>query len=190
MNFISRPLTTALAISGAAILVASVTLASTSHSAAARQTAATAPACVSVTPSQPHAAFVWASLPGNGFAGGVGYTMEITNEGRFACTVRGVPGAAIQDNNGHLIGGEIPPSGKGRLITLKPGATANFSLEIHEALIVCPHPVNGQVVIFLPGQKHAQNGWLPARGCKGQPGGGVLSPGPIKAGTGIPWYSI
>jgi hypothetical protein len=134
-------------------------------------------------------AFVWASLPGDGFAGGAGYVLEITNEGRSACTVRGVPGAAFQDNDGHLVGGEIPASGKGALITLQPGATAHFSLIIHDAGALCAHPVSGQVVIYLPGQKQAQDGQLAAQGCEGLRGGGVLSPGTITAGTGIPLYS-
>jgi Domain of unknown function (DUF4232) len=189
MNLIGRPLTAALAVTGAAILVPSVALASTSHSAAARQTAAAA--CVNAHPALPGGAFVWAALPGDGFAGGVGYIVEITNEGRSACTVRGVPGAALQDNDGHLAGGEIPASvsGSGKLITLQPGATAYFSLIIHDAGALCAHPVSGQVVIYLPGQKQAQDSQLTAQGCAGLPGGGVLSPGTIKAGTGIPLYN-
>lgn len=188
MNPISRPLIAALTLTGAAILVPAVALASTSHSAAARQTAAVAPACDNANPALPGGAFVWAALPGDGFAGGAGYVVEITNEGRSACTVRGVPGAGFQDNDGHLVGGEVPASGKGTLVTLKPGATAHFSLIIHDAGALCAHPVSGQVVIYLPGQEQAQDGQLAAQGCEGLRGGGVLSPGIIKAGTGIPLY--
>ena len=189
MKLISRPLTAALSITGAAVLVASLALASTSHSAAARPTGAAAPACVNAHPALPGGAFVWASLPGDGFAGGVGYIMEITNEGRSACTVRGVPGAAFQDNDGHLVGGEIPASGQGPAVTLKPGGTAYFSLIIYDAGALCAHPVSGEAVIYLPGQQRAQDSQLAAQGCAGLPGGGVLSPGTIKAGTGIPLYS-
>lgn len=161
-----------------------------SHSAAPRQAAAaTAPACVNAHPALPGGAFVWATVPGNGFAGGVGFTVEISNVGHSACTVRGVPGAAVQDNNGHLVGGVLPASGQGTLITLKPRATAYFSLTIHNANDLCAHPVNGHVLIYLPGQKQAQNSLLAAQGCRGLRGGGVLSPGTIKAGTGIPLYS-
>jgi hypothetical protein len=99
MKPISRPLTAALAITGAAVLVPSLALASTSHSAAARPTGAIAPACVNA------------------------------------------------------------------------------------------HPVSGEAVIYLPGQQRAQDSQLAAQGCAGLPGGGVLSPGTIKAGTGIPLYS-
>jgi len=189
MKLTSRPLTAALAITGAAVLVPSLALASTSHSAAARSTGAAPPACVNAHPALPGGAFVWASLPGDGFAGGVGYIMEITNEGRSACTVRGVPGAAFQDNDGRLAGGEIPASGQGPSITLKPGGTAYFSLIIHDAGALCAHPVSGEAEIYLPGQQRAQDSQLAAQGCAGLPGGGVLSPGTIKAGTGIPLYS-
>jgi hypothetical protein len=189
MNPISRPLTVALTLAGTAFLVPAVALASTSHSAAARQTATVAPACDNANPALPGGAFVWASLPGDGFAGGAGYVVEITNEGRSACTVRGVPGAAFQDNDGHLVGGEIPAVGKGTPVTLKPGATAHFSLIIHDAEALCAHPVSGQVVVYLPGQKQPQDGQLAAQGCAGLPGGGVLSPGIITASTGIPLYS-
>jgi hypothetical protein len=188
MKLIGKPLAAAVAIAGAAVLLAPMALASTSYRAAPRHTAVTAPTCGNAHPALPGGAFVWASLPGDGFAGGVGYVMEITNEGRHACSLRGVPGAAVQ-GNGHLIGSELPASGQGPLVTLKPGATAYFSLIIHEAGAVCAHPVSGNVVIYLPGQRQAQNGWQSAQACPGLPGGGVLSPGTIRPGTGIPLYS-
>jgi hypothetical protein len=187
MNRISRPLTMAIAVIGAGILVPSAALAATSLSAAAQPAAA--PACVNAHPALPDGAFVWSTLPSDGFTGGVGYAMEITNEGHSACTVRGVPGAAIQESNGHLVGGAVPASGNGPLITLKPGATAHFSLIIHDAGAVCTHPVSGEVEIYLPGQKQPQDSQISAQGCAGMRGGGVLSPGVIQPSTGIPLYS-
>ena len=185
-----RPLTAALAIAGAAILLPSMALASTSRGAAPRPPAATPPACVIAHPALPGGAFVWLSLPGDGFAGGVGYVMEITNEGRHACSLRGVPGTAVQGGNGHLIGSRIPASGHGPLVTLNPGATAHFLLTIHIAGAVCAHPVAGQVLIYLPGQRQAQDGWQSAPACPGLHGGGVLSAGTIQPGTGIPDYNV
>jgi hypothetical protein len=41
----------------------------------------------------------------------------------------------------------------------------------------------GQVVIYLPGQRQAQDGWLGAQACPGLHGGGVLSPGTIQPGA-------
>lgn len=188
MEFNSKPLTAAIAIAAAAVLVPTVALASTSRPAAPRAAAVTAPACANAHPASRDGAFVWASLPGNGFAGGIGYVMEITNEGTHACSLRGVPGAAVQGSNGHLIGGQLPASGKGPLVTLEPGATAYFPLTIHDGGALCAHPVGGDVVIYLPGQRQSQPGWLGAQACPGLRGGGVLVPGTITPGTGIPFY--
>ena len=190
MKLSSRPLTAALSIAGAAILLPSVALASTSRGAAPQHAAVTPTACGNAQPALPGGAFVWLSLPGDGFAGGVGYVMEITNEGRHACSLRGVPGAAVLGGHGHLVGSKVPASGLGPLVTLKPGATAHFLLTIHIAGAVCAHPVDGQVLIYLPGQRQPQNGWQSAQACPGLPGGGVLSPGPIQPGTGIPDYNV
>jgi hypothetical protein len=183
----SKPLIAALAIAAAAIVLAPMALASASGSAPARP-AAIPPACDNAHPSLPDGAFVWGSSLSDRFAGGAGYVLEITNEGRRTCSLRGAPGAALL-SNGHLIGGKIPASGKGPLITLKPGATAYFTLTTHEAKDECAHPVNGVVVIYLPGQRQAQDIWLEARDCPGVPIGMMLVPGTIKLGTGVPLYS-
>ena len=106
MRLISKSLTAALAIAAAAIVLAPMALASTSRSAAAQHTIVTAPACGNAHPALPGGAFVWATLPGDGFAGGTGYVMEVTNTGRRACSLRGVPGAAVQDS-GRLIGTKV-----------------------------------------------------------------------------------
>jgi hypothetical protein len=188
MKRISKRLVVSLAITAAAIVLAPVALASTSAGAAAQHPAVTPPACGNAHPALRDGAFVWATQPGDGFAGGVGYVMDITNESSHACSLRGIPGAAVQAS-GHLIGGKIPASGNGPLVILKPGATAHFALAIHNAGAVCAHPVSGTVVIYLPGQRQGQSGWLDARACPGKSGGGVLGPGPIRAGVGVPLYS-
>jgi hypothetical protein len=188
MTFMSKPFTAAIAITGAAILIPTVALASTSHPAAPRRAAVTAPACANAHPASRDGAFVWAGTPADGFAGGNANVMEITNEGRRACSLRGTPGAAVEGSNGHLIGSPLPASSKGPLVTLKPGATAYFVLTIHVGAALCAHPVNGDVVIYLPGQRQAQLAWLEAQACPGMRGGGVLVPGIIKPGTGIPFY--
>jgi hypothetical protein len=189
MKLSRKQLTAALALAAATILLPATALASTPQSAAPQRAAVTAPACGSAHPALPGGAFVWASLPGDGFAGGAGYVMEITNEGRRACSLRGVPGAAVEGSNGHLIGSKLPAVGAGPLITLRPGATAYFLLTIYDADAVCAHPLSGQVLIYLPGQQQAQNGWQGARACPGLRGGGVLSPGTIHPGTGVPYYN-
>jgi len=185
-----KQLTAALALAAATIMLPAAALAATSQGAAPKHTAATAPACGNAHPALPGGALVWLSLPGDGFAGGVAYVMEITNEGRHACSLRGAPGAAVQGSDGQLIGTELPASGTGPLVTVKPRATAYFVLTIHVAGAVCAHPVSGQVLIYLPGQRQAENGWQPAQACPGLRGGGVLSAGTIQPGTGIPDYDV
>ena len=128
MKLISKPLTAALAIAAAAIVITPIALASTSGSAQARPVVIP-PACGNAHPSSHDGAFVWGADLGDRFAGGTGFVVEITNEGRHTCSLRGAPGAAVQ-SNGHLIGGKIPASGKSPLITLKPGATAYFRLRV------------------------------------------------------------
>lgn len=190
MKLSGKQLTAALAIAAATIMLPAVALAATSQRAAPQHAAVTAPACGNAHPALPGGALVWLSLPGDGFAGGVGYVMEITNEGRHACSLRGVPGAAVQGSNGHLIGSKLPASGAGPLVTLKPGATAHFTLSIYVAGAVCAHPASGQVLIYLPGQQQAGSGWQGALACPGLRGGGVLSPGTIQPGTGVPYYNV
>lgn len=179
---------TSKALAVLAIVATPVVLAPAGLASAQGEQVVATPACGSPHPALPGGAFVWAALPGDGFAGGTGYLMEITNEGRRACSLRGVPGAAVQGSNGHLIGRELAASGKGELVILKPGATAHFSLIVHDAGIVCAHPVSGEIEITLPGQRQAQDGWQDVRACAGLRGGGVLSPGPIQPGIGVPLY--
>jgi hypothetical protein len=188
MKLISKQLTAALAVAGAAILLPTMALASAFQSAAPLHAATTAPACGNAHPALPGGAFVWATSPGDAFAGGVGNIMEITNEGHHACSLRGVPGAAVRESNGRLIGTKLPASSKGPLVTLKPGATAYFPLIIHVAGALCAHPVSGELEIYLPGQRQPQNGWQSTLACRGMRGGGVLVPGTIRSGTGIPLY--
>lgn len=186
MKLIGKPLAAALAVASAAIVLAPVALASASGSAG--RTAAVAPACGNAHPALPDGAFVWGSSLGDGFAGGAGFVLEITNEGRHACSLHGAPGVAV-DSSGHLIGGKVPASGKRPLVTLKPGATAHFTLIIHDAGAACSHPVNGAVLVYLPGQRQAQDARLDAQACPGLPIGKLLSPGTIHPGTGVPLYS-
>src|SRR5262252_6554285 len=78
-----------------------------------------APRCGIAHPALPGGAFVWAASIGDGFAGGAGFEVEITNVGLHPCTVQGVPGVAAVSNNGHLVGARVPGSPKGPLITLQ-----------------------------------------------------------------------
>jgi hypothetical protein len=176
----------------AGIAVAAMVLLPAIALGAARGSAATAaspaPRCGTAHPALPGGAFVWSGNPGDGFAGGIGYEVEISNVGRHACTLRGVPGLAAVLGNGHRVGGKMPASGSGPLVTLKPHATAHFGLTIHDGGAICAHPLTVNVVVYLPGHKQSQPTYLTGEGCKGLPGAGILSATVIKPGTGIPAY--
>src|SRR5215467_2793821 len=93
--------------------------------------ALSAPRCGIAHPALPGGAFVWSSSIGDGFAGGVGYEVEITNVGRHPCTLKGVPGVAAV-RNGHIVGTRVPGSSRGPLITLRPRATAHVGLTVRD----------------------------------------------------------
>jgi Protein of unknown function (DUF4232) len=182
----SRRVAAGIAVAAAAVLLPAMALAGAPGTAAGA--ASTAPRCGTAHPGLPGGAFVWSGNPGDGFAGGIGYEVEISNVGRHACTLRGVPGLAAVLGNGHQVGGKVPASGKGPLVTLKPRATAHFGLRIHDGGAICTHPLTVNVVVYLPGQKQGQPAYLTGEGCPGHPGGGILSATAIHAGTGIPAY--
>jgi len=186
-----RYLTVGTAAICAALLIPAAALGADSHpGGSAPRSAAAAPTCAFPHPALPGGAFVWSGNPGDGFAGGQGFEVEITNVGKKTCTLKGVPGlAAIRQSNGHLVGTKIPASSKGPLVTLKPGATAHIGLTIHIPAM-CTKPVNAEAIVYLPGQKHGQDTYLGAQACPGFPGGGVLTSTHIEPGTGIPLYGI
>ncbi len=186
-----RRLAAAVAVAGAALLIPATALAAAPDSATPlARPAAAAPTCSYPRPAFPGGAFVWSGNPGDGFAGGQGFEVEITNVGKKTCSLRGVPGvAAFNTTNGKLVGTKIPASSKGPLVTLKPGETAHVGFTIHIPAM-CTKPVNAEAVVYLPGQKQGQDTYLGGPACPGFPGGGVLSPTAIEPGTGIPLYDI
>jgi hypothetical protein len=194
-----RQLAGAAGLACAAALIPVAALAVSTASPAAAGTAAHRAAAVALArcgiahPALPGGAFVWSGNPGDGFAGGQSYELEITNTGHHACTLRGVPAVAAVLNDGRLIGKRVPGSRKGPLVTLRPGATAHVSLVVNDAGALCPasNQVIANVVVYLPGQTKAQPTFMTAQVCRGKPGGGVLHiSGLIHAGTGIPLYNI
>jgi hypothetical protein len=190
LNPFSRPrgrVAVLAAIACVAISVPAAALASVGHGAGPHAQAAL-PKCGVATPALRGGAFVWSGNPGDGFAGGVGFELEVTNTGTRTCTVKGVPGlAAIHD--GKLVGSKIPASSKGPLVALRPFQTAHINFVIHDAGAVCAHPVSADMVVYLPGQSRASDTFLTGLACPGRPGGGVLSAEAITAGVGIPLYT-
>jgi hypothetical protein len=196
MNLLStagRRLAVGAAAVCAAIVVPAAALAAPGGQATPAHRAADAAVkpCVNAHPALRGGAFVWSANPGDGYAGGVSYELEITNVGTRACSLRGTPAMAAVLSNGHLAGGKpVPGSAKGRLIVLAPRATAHVGLTVVDAGAICSHPVNANIVLYLPGQGRSQSTSMSAQVCSSLRGGGVLRPSAIAAGTGIPLYDI
>ena len=191
----ARRLAVGTAVACAAVALPATALATSAGQAGPthRTVAATVKACANAHPAAKGGAFVWSANPGDGFAGGVSYELEITNVGAKACSLRGVPALAAVLSNGHLAGGKVVAgSSKGPLVVLAPRATAHVGLGAYDAGAVCAHPVKGAIVIYLPGQSTSQGTYLTAPDgfCPSLPGGGVLRASAIAAGTGIPLYDI
>jgi len=125
----------AAAIAGAAILLPGAALASTAGGSAA----ASPPACAT------SGLVIWLNTFGNGYAGGVDYTLNFTNLSGHACTLRGYPGVSAVSLGGRQIGhsagwGTATPG----LVTLADGATGHAVLQIAD-------PGNYGLQCFLPG---------------------------------------
>jgi Protein of unknown function (DUF4232) len=177
--FRARRLTAALAVGGVALLIPVAGLAASSGPPPPAAT----PRCGAGS------TLVWASTLGGGFAGGEAYEVEVSNVGKRTCTLQGVPGLAAIASSGHLVGSKIPASSKGRLITLRAGATAHVSMEIFFGGAVCAHPVKATAFFYLPGQRAGKSTGLSAQACAGHRGGGVLAAEAIAGGVGVPLYT-
>jgi hypothetical protein len=180
----ARQLTGMAAIACCAALIPAAALAATSPSAApARQTPA--PACTAGTSPHRHT-FVWLATPGNGYTGGVVYSLEFSNVGRHACTLRGTPKIVAIRSNGQQVGPAAGGGTTGRLITLRPGATAHVVLNV-PAPNSCAHPVNATLYAYPPGQAQRQSTGITQGFCPNVAPAGVDSMHPL---AGIPFYTI
>jgi Protein of unknown function (DUF4232) len=127
----------AAALAFAAALIPAAALAAPSSPAAP---AASTPACSTA------GVVVWMNTNGDGFAGGVGYTLNFTNLSGHACTLHGTPSVSAVTLSGHQLGRPASGnySGNTPTVRLASGATATALLTIHDATIPRPsacHPV-------------------------------------------------
>jgi hypothetical protein len=111
-------------MTAAAILIPTVALAAPGRAAAP---AAAPPRCATT------ALTAWMPAgPGDGYAGGVVYELEISNISPQACTIYGFPGVSALASNGHQLGSpaQWDHTDPTRLVTLGRGATAHVVLRI------------------------------------------------------------
>ena len=186
MNLTSRAgrrLAAGLALACCALFLPAAALAASPASGSpAHPAAAAVPPCVKAGQG---GAFAWLGQPGDGFAGGVGYPLEISNTGRRACTLRGSPQVVAVTGGGRQVGMSGGGGTAGPLVTLQPGATAHAILLVH--IPTCAHPVTARVVVYLPGQTAAQPAYLSGQFCRHEAQLGIDA---IHPGTGIPFYTI
>jgi hypothetical protein len=174
-----RRLAAGISLACAAVLLPTAALASSAgHAAPARAAAA---ACR-------HAGTeVWNAAQGDGAAGTVRWQIEISNIGHTTCSLFGYPGVSELNIHGRQVGLPARHSGAKILVTLRPGGTAHFVLDVTDAGAVCRHPVNGSTLqVFPPGQTAPQLLQFPDQMC---PHRSTMLVDAVHPGTGIPHFS-
>ena len=123
----------ALALTCAAIAIPTTALAASGSPAkpavADRQAAAAVPPRCGTG-----ALTAWLGIPGNGYAGGAVYQLELSNTSSHACTLYGYPGVSALAPGGHQLGHAAGrgPASANRLVTLGRGGTAHVALQISD----------------------------------------------------------
>lgn len=123
-----RRLTAAAALACAAALIPVAALAATASPAAAHATRARTAGCPT------SGLVVWLNTSGAGHAGGISYTLSLTNLSGRACTLFGFPGVSAVNLNGRQLGSAASRTGpRPRTVRIGRGATATVLLNITDA---------------------------------------------------------
>ncbi|HEY5352394.1 MAG TPA: DUF4232 domain-containing protein [Streptosporangiaceae bacterium] len=194
-----RRVLAALALTGAAVAIPTAALAASgsparparaARSAAAdpRSAAADAPRCGT------GALTAWLGIPGDAFAGGAVYQLELSNTSGHTCALYGFPGVSAVAPGGHQLGraagrGHADPS---RLVVLGRGATAHVELQITDVANFPPSSCGQASAVALrvypPGATRSLEVPFTFRGCS-KAGPVYLHVGTTLGGTGIPGFS-
>jgi hypothetical protein len=189
----------ALALTCAAVAIPTTALAASGSpaklAAPAQPAAADRPAAAAI-PSRcgTGALTAWLGIPGDGYAGGASYELELSNTSTRACTLYGYPGVSALAPGGHQLGRAAGrgPASANRLVTLVRGATAHVLLQITDVANFPPASCGERTAVALrvypPGATRALEVPFTFRAC-GKSGPVYLHTGTTKAGTGIPGFS-
>ena len=183
----------ALALTCAAVAVPATALAA---SASPGKTAATArPATAAVPPRCGTGALTaWLGIPGDGYAGGASYQLELSNTSARTCTLYGYPGVSALAPGGHQLGRAAGrgPASASRLVTLGRGATAHVLLQITDVANFPPASCGERTAVALrvypPGATRSLEVPFTFPAC-GRSGPVYLHVGTTKGGTGVPGFS-
>jgi hypothetical protein len=155
----------------AAVLIPVASLAATGSPATAGTPACSAAGLV-----------VWMNTQGNGYAGGVGYTLNFTNLSGHACTLHGNPGVSAVSLAGGQLGAPAGWSGTPATVTLASGATAAATLLITDTGVYPPgacNPVTAAGLrVYPPGQTASKQIPFPLSACSAS-GPVYLNAGPV-----------
>jgi hypothetical protein len=181
----ARRIAAAVALTGTAILLPTVALASSGGASAA-------PAAPAARCPAGHLT-AWLGIPGDGAAGSTFYQLEISNVSRTTCTLFGYPGVSAVNGRNQLgsAAGRDNSHAK-RLVTLAPGATAHVILRIVDVGNFSPsacHPKTAfNLRVFPPGAFTSLDVPFTFQACSKR-GPVYLSVTTTIAGTGIPGFS-
>ena len=183
----------ALALTCAAVAIPTTALATSGSPA---KTATPARPAAAAIPSRcgTGALTAWLGIPGNGYAGGAYYQLELSNTSSRACTLYGYPGVSALGAGGHQLGRAAGrgPASANRLVTLGRGATAHVLLQITDVANFPPASCGESTAVALrvypPGATRSLKVPFTFQAC-GTSGPVYLHVGSTKAGTGIPGFS-
>lgn len=143
------------AIGGAAILIPAIALAAPARPAEPASATAPTSASTSAPKCSTGALTAWLGIPGNGYAGGVGYELELSNTSHRTCTLYGYPGVSAIGAASRQLGSAAARdhADPTRRVTLAPGATAHVQLLITDVgnfpASAC-HPANASELRIYP----------------------------------------
>jgi hypothetical protein len=183
----------ALALTCAAVAVPATALAASASPA--KPAAPARPAAPAIPPRCGTGALTaWLGIPGDGYAGGASYQLELSNTSTHACTLYGYPGVSALGPGGHQLGRGAArgPASANRLVTLGRGATAHVVLQITDVANFPPASCGESTAVALrvypPGATRSLQVPFTFQACA-KSGPAYLHTGTTKAGTGIPGFS-
>jgi hypothetical protein len=176
----------ALALTCAAVVIPTTALAASGSPA--KPAAAGTPRCGTGSLT------AWLGIPGDGYAGGAYYQLELSNTSGHACTLYGYPGVSALAPGGHQLGHAAGrgPASANRLVRLGSGATAHVLLQITDVANFPPSSCGKTTAVALrvypPGATRSLKIPFTFQACS-QSGPVYLHVGTTKGGTGIPGFS-
>jgi hypothetical protein len=182
----------ALALTAAAIAIPTTALAASGSPA--KPALGARPAAEGVPRCGTGALTAWLGIPGDAFAGGADYQLELSNTSKHACSLYGYPGVSALGSGGHQLGS---PAGRdharrNRLVTLGPGATAHSVVQITDVSVFTPSACGRATAVALrvypPGATRSLQVPFTFQACA-KSGPVYLHVRTTEGGTGIPGFS-